>query len=141
VTDRDEACLVCGSKQLRPLYESPHAISLTSALLLATTTTFVSACGSCGHVQTRPIEAITQYYDAAYNFQVESQEPEDILEHAPRHRALDELERYVAAVAHDLRADLDQLLAQMVSDLCSIPIKYGNYRRRCARPRRRCRRQ
>src|ERR1700722_7563327 len=78
VTDRDEACLVCGGKGLHPLYKSPHAISLTSALLLVTTTTFVSACGSCAHVQTRPIEAITQYYDAGYNFQVESQEEDDL---------------------------------------------------------------
>jgi hypothetical protein len=33
-------------------------------------------------------------------------------EHLPRHRDLGQLENHVAAVAHDLGADLDQLLAQ-----------------------------
>jgi hypothetical protein len=37
---------------------------------------------------------------------------QDFLEHLSRHRDLGHLKGRVAAVAHDLGADLDQLLAQ-----------------------------
>ena len=37
---------------------------------------------------------------------------QDFLEHLPRHRDLGHLEGHIAAVADDLRADFDQLLAQ-----------------------------
>jgi hypothetical protein len=39
-------------------------------------------------------------------------EHQDILEHLPRSRDLGQLERDVAAMAHDLSADLDQLIPQ-----------------------------
>ncbi len=39
-------------------------------------------------------------------------EGEDFLEQLPRHRTLRQLEGDLPSVAHDLRADLDQLLPQ-----------------------------
>jgi hypothetical protein len=43
---------------------------------------------------------------------VVSYQPQDFVEQTPRHRNLGHLERDVAPVAYDLRADLDELLSQ-----------------------------
>src|SRR5258706_4979627 len=72
-----ETCLVCGSG-LELLYESPRAISFTSAQLPVEASLRVASCRACGHVQTQPVPTIESYYDTAYNFHVASADEDDL---------------------------------------------------------------
>jgi hypothetical protein len=65
--------------------------------------------------QPAPLPSATlwpRFSEPCERYQQPCDEHEDVLEQLSRHRHLDHLEGDVAAVADDLRADINQLLAQ-----------------------------
>jgi len=75
-----ETCLVCGSVFGSALLDlpGPHAITSLGHLIEADTTVFL--CAHCSHTQTRPLEAVSNYYDANYNIRTETEDEDDLYE-------------------------------------------------------------
>jgi SAM-dependent methyltransferase len=71
-------CRVCGAGQLVQIFESPGEMSFTSAQVPVPVKIRVSFCRSCGHAQTPPLEAISDYYDTGYNFRNRDPDEDDI---------------------------------------------------------------
>ena len=60
-------------------------------------------------------------------------EAEHLSEQLPRHRKLRQLESDIPAVAHDLGANLDQLLLSVVRDQCSTAFGKASVRMKLPR--------
>lgn len=72
------ACVVCGAPCGEPIYRGEGNASVSSQARMLAIPTIVHACVRCGHLQTKPLDDIAGYYDAAYNNHLESDEADDL---------------------------------------------------------------
>lgn len=73
-----EMCNVCGNDFKSPVYESAGDVSITSLNELYPGKTYVYFCEHCGHVQTREIDNIEDFYAFAYKILIASEEEDQI---------------------------------------------------------------
>lgn len=72
------ACVVCGVPCGDPVYRYDGPSSISSVARIVNAPTVVHLCERCGHVQTRPLDEVTAYYDTAYNVHGESEDADDL---------------------------------------------------------------
>jgi cyclopropane fatty-acyl-phospholipid synthase-like methyltransferase len=72
------ACVVCGAPCGDPVYRYDGPSSISSVARIVNAPTIVHLCERCGHVQTRPLDEVTAYYDTAYNVHGESDDADDL---------------------------------------------------------------
>ncbi|MBL1210716.1 class I SAM-dependent methyltransferase [Geminocystis sp. GBBB08] len=71
-------CHVCQSKLDEPIYVSPNPISLTSLCQVYPQKTEVFFCDNCGHLQTKSIDKIDEYYDQNYQILIDTEEEDQL---------------------------------------------------------------
>jgi SAM-dependent methyltransferase len=71
-------CHVCQTKLGNPIYVSPNSVSLTSLCQVYPQKTEVFFCDNCGHLQTKSIDNIDEYYDQNYQILIDTEEEDQL---------------------------------------------------------------
>ena len=71
-------CHVCGQPLQSPLYQSAHAVSITSLCVVRPERVAVAFCGACGHLQTEALADLGEYYDRNYKILIGSEDEDQL---------------------------------------------------------------
>ena len=71
-------CHVCGQPLQSPLYQSAHAVSITSLCEVRPERVAVAFCGACGHLQTEALADLGEYYDRNYKILIGSEDEDQL---------------------------------------------------------------
>ena len=75
-----DTCAICDKPLGDVMYRSTAGLSLTSLCRIHPAVTEVRACAHCGHLQTRAIADVDDYYDTEYDILVASEEEDQVYE-------------------------------------------------------------
>lgn len=71
-------CHVCGELLRPPVYQSARAVSITSLCEVRPERLAVSFCAGCGHLQTKALADLGQYYDRNYKILISSEDEDQL---------------------------------------------------------------
>src|SRR5690349_7221948 len=71
-------CNICNQALGEPIYVSSRNISITSNADIVPISTWVYFCGTCGHLETPPLDNLESYYDTDYNILTDSDDEDQL---------------------------------------------------------------
>jgi hypothetical protein len=71
-------CNVCATKILNPVFSPSGNTSLTSLGEIVNGKADVYFCNYCGHLQTKAIQKIDEYYDKQYKILIDSKDEDQL---------------------------------------------------------------